>query len=339
MNEARKVGIGFIGAGSVAEVHKAALERCEAARLAALYDVNLQRSLALAQGTDVRVCRSADELVGLDSVDAVFVLTPLETHFDNVIRALKARKHTFVEKPVSLSKDEVRQMQATAQANSVLCVPGHNYIHSAALKNARAMIQGGKIGDIYAAWIHFILTIPVVWSQRLSGVLREVMIHHFYSLLYLLGRPESVFATTSDPRHIGKGKEDQALVVCTMPNGAIANLFGSFCADDLTADPWTVLYKVLGSDGSVCHSWSMARFRNRPQPIWDLPSYWETFAEEDRYFVEECVGRGRAPLSTMDDVLTCLDILEAAETSIESKRAVRILGDKEAVVDGAIHQG
>jgi predicted dehydrogenase len=315
----RKVQVGFIGAGSVAQVHQAALEKCGSAHVAAVYDIDPDRANAFAPTTATRVCRTADELVRLPELDAVFVLTPLQSHFEDVMRSLKARKHTFVEKPVSLIRKEVEEMRDVAERHSLLCVPAHNYIHNSELKKARRLIQDGKLGDIYGIWVFFMLALPRETCVRLPGVLREVMIHHFYSLLFLMGKPVKVFATAGDPRRLGRHKEDQASVVCNMPNGAIATLFGSFCADDLTADPWTVIYKVIGSEGSFSHSWSNTRLRHRPQPIWNLPAYWDTFLEEDRYFIEQCLLGGKKPLSTLEDVLTCLDILNAAEESIESR--------------------
>lgn len=324
MSGSERIGVGFIGTGDIARVHRAALLKCDGADLVAVYDILPERCAAFVQDSAARVCESAYELVNLPEVDVVFVLTSLQAHFENAMTAIGAGKHTFVEKPVSLSKKEVRQMITAAQAEHVLCVPGHNYIHSAPLKNTRELVQGGKLGEIYGLWIFFMLSLPPEICARIPGVLREVMIHHFYSLLFLLGKPETVFATTSDPRGLGRHKEDQALVVCKMRNGALAHLFGSFCADDLTSEPWTVKFKVVGSEGATAHSWSDSRLRSRPQPIWDLPSYWDTFVEEDRYFIDHCVRRNEPPLSSMDDVLTCLDILHAAEGSIESGSVQRL---------------
>lgn len=318
------IGIGFIGTGDIAKIHKTSLARCEGVRLTAVYDINMDATAAFAEGTGACVCRSPTELVQHKDVDAVFVLTPLKSHFENAMLALEAGKHTFVEKPVSVSKDEIRQMIDLAQAKSVQCVPGHNYIHSDAMKRAREMIGTGKLGQIYLLWIIFSLCIPLEWSFRLPGVLREVMIHHFYSLLFLIGRPESISAVAGDPRGVGANKSDQVSITCKFKNGTLANLLASFCADDFTAYPWTVIYKVLGSDGSFSHSWSDSRYRDRPQPIWDLPAYWETFANEDRYFVEECLRKGKPPLSTIEDALTCLEILHSAEASIETGRLMSI---------------
>ena len=312
------VGVGFIGAGNIAQIHKSALLKIPDVRLKAVFDVDEHKSRKLAADVAAKVCASADELVSTRGVDVVYILTPLPAHYENSVRALRAGKHTFVEKPVSLSRDELLKMMQLSNENSCYCVPGHNYIHAPALRSARELIRSGRLGEICSLWIFFTVLLPEEVCRRVSGVLREVMVHHFYSLLFLLGRPESVFATNSDRRGLGRNREDQALVICKMRAGGLATLFASFSADDYTSDPWTLKYKILGSEGSASHTWSLSRLSQRPQPLWDLPGYWETFEEEDRYSIEECIGSGKKPLSDLQDALTCLDILQAAEESIET---------------------
>jgi predicted dehydrogenase len=294
------------------------------AKIAAVYDLDEDKSRRLAADIGARVCRNAEDLVSAAGVDVVYVLTPQAGHHENVMRALNAGKHTFVEKPVSFSREEILDWIRLSEEKGRLCVPGHNYIHAAALRSAHEMITSGKLGDIHSIWIFFMVSLPPDIRQRIPGPLREVMNHHFYSLLYLAGRPQSVLAANSDFAGRGLKQADQALVVCKLPAGGLATLFASFSVDDLTCDPWTVKYKVIGTRGSASHTWSLSRLSDRPQPVWDLPAYWETFQEEDRYFIEECVIGGKKPLSSMQDALTCLEILEAAEQSIQSG-AVRTL--------------
>lgn len=329
MNAVQKsrIGIGFIGAGNIAEIHKAALLKIPGVALAAVYDVDEDRSRKLAADAGARVCHSADELVAARDVDVVYVLTPLAGHYENAVRSLRAGKHTFIEKPVSLSRKELLEMIRLSKANSCHCVPGHNYIHAPGLRSARQLIQSGRLGEICSLWIFFMVYLPEQICRTVQGVLREVMVHHFYSLLYLMGKPESVFATNSDRRRFGMNQEDQALVVCSMPGGAVATLFASFSTDDFTSDPWTLKYKILGSEGSASHTWSHTRLSGRPQPLWDLPAYWETFEEEDHYFIEECVRGGKKPLSELQDALTSLDILLAAEKSIETGASQKLKED------------
>jgi hypothetical protein len=49
-----------------------------------------------------------------ESIDAVFVLTSMETHCQFVIMALEAGKHVFVEKPVSSTLEEIVKMESCA---------------------------------------------------------------------------------------------------------------------------------------------------------------------------------------------------------------------------------
>ena len=76
-------------------------------------------------------------------------------------------------------------------------------------------------------------------------------IHHAYALLYFLGRPTSVVAAASHMHFSDPDADDQVMLVLKMPDGAIANLWGSLVADDRTSAPWTVFYKLLGTEGAA----------------------------------------------------------------------------------------
>jgi len=111
--------------------------------------------------------------------------------------------------------------------------------------------------------------------------------------------------------------EDQAMITCEMSNGALANLWCSFAANDPTNDPWTVIYKILGTAGGVSYSWNEAQFEDRGGPAWGMPCYEEGFVEEIKYFVTRCILEGKPPLSTLDDAADAVSILEAAERSVK----------------------
>ena len=57
-----------------------------------------------------------------------------------------------------------------------------------------------------------------------------------------------------------------------MPDGARANLWGSFAADDRGSDPWSVLYNILGTDGGVTYTWDEAYTSEVNKPGWDKPA-------------------------------------------------------------------
>ena len=85
-------------------------------------------------------------------------------------------------------------------------------------------------------------------------------------------------ATVSSVHYKKLTCEDQAMLVCEMPGGAIANLWCSLAAKDLTSDPWTIVYKVLGTSGGSTYSWNEAQFEDDGGPAWGLPCYEEGFA-------------------------------------------------------------
>ena len=86
--------------------------------------------------------------MGDPEIDAVFILTNMETHCEYTIRAAQAGKHILVEKPVASSIAELEQMQEAIKQAGVKCMPVHNYIYEDGIKRAQSMIQNGKLGDI-----------------------------------------------------------------------------------------------------------------------------------------------------------------------------------------------
>jgi polar amino acid transport system substrate-binding protein len=73
-----------------------------------------------------RVAESVEALIADDGVDAVVVATRHGSHADLAIRALKAGKHVFCEKPLGLSRDEVESVLATAADAPGILTVGFN---------------------------------------------------------------------------------------------------------------------------------------------------------------------------------------------------------------------
>jgi predicted dehydrogenase len=114
------------------------------------------------------------------------------------------------------------------------------------------------------------------------------------------------------------------MLVCEMPGGAVANLWCSFAASDPTTNPWTVVYKVLGTKGGLSYSWNEAQFDDAGGPAWGLPCYEEGFVHEIRHFIERSIGRGEAPLSTLEDAAEALLLIQAAERSAKTGKTVML---------------
>lgn len=308
-----KIGIAFIGAGTVAEMHGRGLAATSNARFVGAYDVDRKKAQAITARFGGRVFDSLQQLLSDPGVDAVHVLTPVQHHVQHTIESLKAGKHVLVEKPVANTLSDIAQLKVAAgQANRV-CMPAHNYIYVPSIRRAKRLIEAGKLGDIGSLWILYNIFHSEQVAATYGGVLREVCNHHAYSVLYLLGKPRRVMAMTSRMHYKKLTCEDQAMIVCEMESGTVANLWASFATDDRTNDPWSVLYKVLGTNGGVSYSWNEAQFNDDGGPAWGMSCYEDGFIGEIDYFINHCIAGNEQPLSTLDDAADALRILTAAE--------------------------
>jgi len=309
------IGIAFAGAGIVAEMHGRGVAANANATLIGAYDPEIAKAQAVTKKFGGRVFSTLEDLLADPLVDAVHVLTPTKHHVATALASLSAGKHVLIEKPVAESKEDIARLQAAAQQSGCVCMPAHNYIYVPSLQRAKRLIENGKLGKIASLWILYNIFHSEDVAAIYGGVLRAVCMHHAYSLLYLLGRPRRLSSMTSRVHYQHLQCEDQAMITCEMQDGALANLWCSFAANDPTNDPWTVIYKVLGTTGGVSYSWNEAQFEDRGGPAWGLPCYEEGFIEEIAHFVTHCILEGTSPLSTLDDAADALSILEAAERS------------------------
>jgi predicted dehydrogenase len=127
---------------------------------------------------------------------------------------------------------------------------------------------------------------------------------------------------------VGEGRKENIFVAnMRMESGALAHLEASFAADDHGSDPWSVYLKVLGTKGSARYSYN-DWVVNAPHPAGahshTYVPYPETVRDEARFFVEEVVGRGTAPLSTVEDAIVCQKVIEGIETSAAEARHVKL---------------
>ncbi len=294
-------------------------------KLIAVFDPKAARAKALARKYGARVSCNMQEVLDDPRVDAVHVLTPPDHHIKTAVASLKAGKHVLVEKPVAWRANDIKRLQSAAEKANRVCMPAHNYIYNPSLQRAKRLISEGKLGRVASLWVLYNIFHPERVAAIYGGVLRAVCVHHAYSLLYLLGRPSRLTATASKVHYRELTCEDQAMIVCQMPNGVIANLWCSFAAKDLTSDPWTVVYKVLGTEGGLSYSWNEAQYEDDRGPGWGLPCYVESFRNEVDYFINRCVLGGEPPLSTLADALDSLRIIEAAERASSNKAQVETI--------------
>lgn len=167
------INVGFLGAGGIAETHAAAVAEVENARLAAVYDTNLERSAALAGKYSAAACGAQEELLSFPGLDLLYILTPPNVHAEQIIAAAGAGLPILCEKPITLSLADADRAIAAAREHGVPLMTGQSHRYHPLAAQARALLLDGSLGDFVAAWSHRLTTLdapPGSWlSQRALG--------------------------------------------------------------------------------------------------------------------------------------------------------------------------
>ena len=319
-------GVGLIGTGGVATLHAEAINAVEGLHVAGAFSRNPENVRQFVEQHGGRAYASREELIQDDEVEVVSVCTLLDGHAPFALEGLRAHKHVIVEKPVGSTVEEIDSLQQEAERAGRFCVPCHNYVYAPALRRAKELLREGKFGRVANFWL--------IYNQRHDAdgepgtvgepgtTLRHLCIHHAYALLYFLGRPTSVVAAASHMHFSDPDADDQVMLVLKMPDGAIANLWGSLVADDRTGAPWTVFYKLLGTEGGFAHTYDDVYCGEATLPGWDKPAYRDSFRYVYEHFASRCLAAGDAPLSTLADARDALCLINAAEQALAGATAI-----------------
>jgi predicted dehydrogenase len=319
------INVGFIGAGDISILHAAAVKKVPGAKLTGLWNRNQERANERAKQFGCKNYTSPEALCADPEIDAVFILTNLETHLDYTLMALNAGKHVLVEKPVGVSVGEIEQMNTLAKKKNLVCMPGHNYVYEQGMTRTRELVDGGDLGKICSAYVMYNIHHPEEVAKRYPGVVRQILTHHSYILLYLVGAPVELCAMKATLHYKEYTEEDIAMVQMRLKNGALAHFCASFAADDHAADPWTVMVKVIGTAGSTRYSYR-DHVEIKPGLVHSqtYTAYQGSVSNEVRHFLIDCLRMGQSPLSTLDDAITAQKMIEACEASIKHGSVVKL---------------
>lgn len=115
--------LGVIGLGHLGSLHVKMLSTAQSASLVAVYDIDEEICRKTAARYSVHAASSLEEVFAM--VDAVSIATPTSTHFDVACKAIARSKHLFIEKPITQTVEQARELNARAAEKSVLVQVGH----------------------------------------------------------------------------------------------------------------------------------------------------------------------------------------------------------------------
>jgi predicted dehydrogenase len=344
-----KLRVGVIGAGGIATYahipgYKKAAEAGKV-ELVALADINLERAQSVAaEHGFARAYGDYKEMLAKERLDAVSITTPNLYHAPAAIAALEAGCHVLCEKPPAMNPAEVEAMIAAAQAAGKICTVGLNYRFHPEVEMAKRFIDGGALGEIYAARVKVtrrrgIPSWGVFTNKALQGggALIDVGVHMLDTALYLMGYAAPVQIMGSTYQKIGNRPginpwgqwdwehyevEDLALGMVRLASGATVMVEASF-ADNIEKGETTV--QLSGTRGGL-QLLPLKVFREEYGTLTDTTPHWvpqqDMYQEEIRHFVACCLGE-EEPRVKMDEMLNLQQIINGIYASAEAAQAGR----------------
>jgi len=115
--------ISLIGLGHIGKIHLRLLKENPHWNVTGVYDIDKKLTKDLALQYDVKAFTSIEE--ALEQAEVVDIVTPSSTHFDIAKQAIMAGNHIFIEKPVTSTLKEAKQLQNLVTEAGVVFQVGH----------------------------------------------------------------------------------------------------------------------------------------------------------------------------------------------------------------------
>jgi predicted dehydrogenase len=118
-----QVRIGVVGVGHLGALHTKMLATLDGVHLAGVYDMQGDRAAAVAAEFHTTAFPTLDDL--LNNVDALTIATTTSTHWEVARRAIASGRHLFIEKPITETVAEARELCSCAADRGVIVQVGH----------------------------------------------------------------------------------------------------------------------------------------------------------------------------------------------------------------------
>ncbi|QXG35212.1 Gfo/Idh/MocA family oxidoreductase [Pseudomonas viridiflava] len=337
MSTSQTIRLGLIGAGRMGSFHGlTAARHIPGASLTAIADPSHAHATRLAAELGVqKVYSDPQQLLDDPDIDGVLIAAPARSHAELVIKAARAGKSVFCEKPMAITLDEADRAIAAAADAQVTLQVGFNRRFAKSFRTAHLDVVAGRIGT--PQLLRSLTRDPALNNPAASPqwvIFLETLIHDFDTLRYLNPGAEAVevFVMADAliaPEFKANGFLDTAVVTVRFDNGAIAVAEANFQA----VYGYDVRGEVFGSAGmlsmgSVNESDLLRYLATGVQADtqrMDTDLLRDAYVAELNHFVG-CMRSGEKTLASGEDARAALAIARACIESFQQGKAVRVQG-------------
>lgn len=281
---------------------------------------------------NIEVTQDAKKLFSDSDLDAIYIATPVATHYSLAKVALQSDKHVLVEKPITDNSRHAQELIDLASKRKRVLMAGHTFEYSPSVNAVKKILKSGKIGDIlYISGSRLNLGL----FQKDINVIWDLAPHDISILNYLLECLPS-YVASSGISHVRKGIEDVAMLSVGYRNKMMVFLHMSWL------DPYKVRkFVIVGTKKMIVYD---DLNLEEPIKIYDKgiskQPYYDTFGEfkllyrfgdthspkvesveplkaECNHFLN-CIKTGKTPRSDGRSGLSVVRVIEAAQRSLKN---------------------
>jgi myo-inositol 2-dehydrogenase/D-chiro-inositol 1-dehydrogenase len=332
----RTICVGVVGCGRIGRLHCENLAHLvEGVELVGVADHRLDVAQEVAASCPkARAYDDPRRLLQDDSVDAIVIASPTDTHAKLIWEAAARGKHIFCEKPVDVDLVRARAAVSSAERAGVVMQVGFNRRFDPTFARIAGAVRAGDIGAVHVVRItsRDPAPPPAAYLRSSGGLFLDMTIHDLDMARFVGGdEPETVFAAGSaliDPGVGRAGDVDTAAVVLHYRNGALALIDNSRRA----VYGYDQRVEVFGSKGCLTSAnpartevalWDERGVRGDGPLDFFLERYRESYVAEMKAFVDS-VRDDRPAAIDGEDGIKAIELAIAAQRSCREGRPVRI---------------
>jgi predicted dehydrogenase len=334
------IGVGVIGYGYWGPNLVRNFASSASSRAVAVSDLDPARLAACKRlHPEIETTSNFHDILRNPQIGAVAIATPVHTHYDLALAALKAGKHVLVEKPVAPTSDEVRRLIDEADRRNLTLMVDHTFLYTPAVQKIRELLLENALGDIY---YYDSIRSSLGLFQSDVNVVWDLAVHDISIIQHILNdQPVAVSATGSS--HVAGSPENMAHITLFFQSSCVAHVSVNWLSpikvrqtfiggsrkmivyDDVEPTEKIKVYdKGITLNGSPDKAHQL-RIGYRAGDMWAPHiSAKEALQTEVEHFVD-CLRSGKTPISSGASGLRVVEILEAASRSIAAQgRPVRL---------------
>ncbi len=342
-----KTKVAILGTGFIAKIHLESYMRFVSdAEIVAIYGRNLQSAQALAKEHGIAAAYDdIEKMLGECDAEVVDICLPNYLHHEACMKAVEAKKHIIIEKPLAMTLEEADEMIDACKKNNLLLMYAEELCFAPKYERVRALVECGAVGEVYMlkqAEKHSGPHSDWFYQKETAGggVMMDMGCHALAWFRWMTGNAKikSIYA---DMKTVYHNKitdcEDNTITIVEFENGVTAiaedswakhggmddriEVYGSKGVSyaDLFRGNAALTYSTEGYDYAMekaggTQGWTFTVFEE---------AFNQGYPQELAHFID-CVRTGKTPIVTGEDGRAVLEMIYAAYASAKEGKKITL---------------